>query len=135
MGCGPYGRGVGFARYKNLAGYCAVCVEVHVDPKTRGAHVTRAVVAADVGEVVNPDGLINQFEGGVIQSLSWTLKEAVRYDAKRIVSRDWSTYPILTFSEVPPIEVAFLDRPGEPFMGAGEAAQGPTAGRNSESSA
>jgi CO/xanthine dehydrogenase Mo-binding subunit len=121
------GRGIGFARYKNQAGYCAVCVEVHVDPKTHAVQVTRVVAAVDVGEVVNPDGVTNQFEGGVIQSLSWTLKEAVRYDAKRVLSRDWSTYPILTFSEVPPIEVAFVDRPGEPFMGAGEAAQGPTA--------
>jgi CO/xanthine dehydrogenase Mo-binding subunit len=111
------GRGLGFARYKNLASYCAVCLEVEV---------LRAVLVADAGEVVNPDGLANQLEGGLIQSLSWSLKEAVRYDAHRILSRDWSTYPILTFSEVPPVEVELIDRPGEPFLGAGEAAQGPT---------
>ncbi|NMO15350.1 xanthine dehydrogenase family protein molybdopterin-binding subunit [Pyxidicoccus fallax] len=121
------GRGIGFARYKNLASYCAVCVEVSVDPKTRAVRVLRAVLAADAGEVVNPDGLVNQLEGGLIQSLSWSLKEAVRYDARRVLSRDWSTYPILTFSEVPPVDVALIDRPGEPFLGAGEAAQGPTA--------
>lgn len=121
------GRGVGFARYKNVAGYCAVCLEVVVDPQSHVVKVARAVLAVDAGEVVNPDGLVNQLEGGLIQSLSWSLKEAVRYDAQRILSRDWSSYPILPFSEVPPVEVALIDRPGEPFLGAGEAAQGPTA--------
>ncbi|WP_224243246.1 xanthine dehydrogenase family protein molybdopterin-binding subunit [Hyalangium gracile] len=121
------GRGVGFARYKNVASYCAVCLEVLVDPQSHAIRVVRAVLAADAGEVVNPDGLVNQLEGGLIQSLSWSLKEAVQYDAHRILSRDWSTYPILTFSEVPSVEVELIDRPGEPFLGAGEAAQGPTA--------
>lgn len=121
------GRGLGFARYKNIATYCAVCLEVVVDPQTHVVRVVRAVLAADAGAVVNPDGLANQLEGGLIQSLSWSLKEAVRNDASRVLSRDWSTYPILTFSEVPPIDIALLDRPDEPFLGAGEAAQGPTA--------
>ncbi|WNG40635.1 xanthine dehydrogenase family protein molybdopterin-binding subunit [Archangium violaceum] len=122
-----HGRGLGFARYKNLASYCAVCLEVLVDPHSQAIQVVRAVLAADAGEVVNPDGLRNQLEGGLIQSLSWSLKEAVQYDSQRIRSRDWSTYPILGFSEVPPVDVELLDRPGEPFLGAGEAAQGPTA--------
>jgi nicotinate dehydrogenase subunit B len=122
-----HGRGIGFARYKNISGYCAICLEVSVDPKTHALRVLRAVLAADVGEVVNPDGLTNQLEGGLIQSLSWSLKEAVQYDERRILSRDWSSYPILTFSEVPPVEVVLIDRPEEPFLGAGEAAQGPTA--------
>lgn len=121
------GRGMGFARYKNLASYCAVCLEVSVDPRTHTIQVLRAVMAADAGEVVSPDGLTNQLEGGLIQSLSWSLKEAVQYDAHRILSRDWSTYPILSFSEVPPVQVELIDRPGEPFLGAGEASQGPTA--------
>ncbi|WP_434380130.1 molybdopterin cofactor-binding domain-containing protein [Melittangium boletus] len=122
-----HGRGLGFARYKNLASYCAVCLEVVVEPTTHALRVVRAVLAADAGEIVNPDGLAHQLEGGLIQSLSWGLKEAVQYDAQRILSRDWSTYPLLTFSEVPPVEVALIDRPGEPFLGAGEASQGPTA--------
>ena len=122
-----HGRGLAFARYKNLATYCAVCLEVAVDPHTQELRVVRAVLAADAGEIVNPDGLTNQLEGGLIQALSWSLKEAVQYDAQRILSRDWSTYPILTFSEVPPVEVTLIDRPGEPFLGAGEASQGPTA--------
>ncbi|WIG92811.1 molybdopterin cofactor-binding domain-containing protein [Myxococcus sp. SDU36] len=121
-----HGRGIGFARYKNLASYCAVCIEVRVDPGNHAIQVLRAVLAADAGEVVNPDGLTNQLEGGLIQSLSWSLKEAVRYDAQRVTSRDWGTYPILTFSEVPPVEVALIERPGEPLLGVGEASQGPT---------
>ncbi|AEI65105.1 xanthine dehydrogenase family protein molybdopterin-binding subunit [Corallococcus macrosporus] len=121
-----HGRGIGFARYKNLASYCAVCMEVRVAPETHAIQVLRAVLAADAGEIVNPDGLSNQLEGGLIQSLSWSLKEAVRHDARRVTSRDWRSYPILTFSEVPPIDVALIERPGEPLLGVGEAAQGPT---------
>ena len=121
------GRGVAFARYKNLATYLAVCLEVEVDPSTCEPRVRRAVIAADSGEIVNPDGLKNQLEGGLIQALSWSLKEAVAYDARRITSRDWASYPILRFSEVPQVEVTLIDRPGEPFLGAGEAAQGPAA--------
>ena len=121
------GRGLGFARYKNIASYCAVCMEVEVDATTHAIRVLRAVLVADAGEVVNPDGAANQLEGGLIQSLSWSLKEAVRHDARRITSRDWSTYPILTFSEVPPVEVELIERPGEPSLGVGEASQGPAA--------
>ncbi|MCY1034951.1 molybdopterin-dependent oxidoreductase [Corallococcus sp. BB11-1] len=120
-----HGRGLAFARYKNLAAYCAVCLEVFVDPATHAPRVVRAVLAADAGEVVNPDGLANQLEGGLLQSLSWSLKEAVHHDARRILSRDWEGYPILTFSEAPPVDVQLIDRPEEPFLGAGEASQGP----------
>ncbi|MDC0711340.1 molybdopterin-dependent oxidoreductase [Stigmatella sp. ncwal1] len=122
-----HGRGIGFARYKNLASYCAVCLEVFIEPDSQRVRVVRAVLAADAGEVVNPDGIRNQLEGGLIQSLSWSLKEAVQHDGRRILSRDWSSYPILTFSEVPPVELELIDHPGEPFLGAGEASQGPTA--------
>ena len=121
------GRGVAFARYKNLATYLALCLEVEVDPLTSQPRARRAVIAADAGEIVNPDGLRNQLEGGLIQSLSWSLKEAVRHDGRRIVSRDWASYPILRFSEIPEVEVVLIDRPGEPFLGAGEASQGPAA--------
>jgi nicotinate dehydrogenase subunit B len=121
------GRGIAYARYKTIATYCAVCLEVEVDRQSGAARVVRAVVAGDAGEAVSPDGLANQLEGGLIQSLSWTLKEEVRFDDRRILSRDWESYPILTFSEVPPVEVEIVDRPGQPFLGAGEASQGPTA--------
>jgi CO/xanthine dehydrogenase Mo-binding subunit len=87
-----------------------------------------AVAAVDAGQVVNPDGLVNQIEGGIIQSISWTLYERVTFDDTRITSIDWSTYPILRFNAVPEsVDVHLLDQPGQPFLGSGEAAQGPAA--------
>jgi CO/xanthine dehydrogenase Mo-binding subunit len=80
----------------------------------------------DVGETINPDGLANQMEGGAIQGVSWTLKEAVRFDRRQITSDNWEAYPILTFSEGPAVEVVICNHPDEPVMGAGEASQGPT---------
>jgi CO/xanthine dehydrogenase Mo-binding subunit len=90
-------------------------------------HLDKAVIAADAGQVVDPEGLRNQLEGGLIQSASWTLKEQVDFNGGGILSRDWETYPILTFPEVPTIETVLIDRPDQPFLGAGEATQGPTA--------
>ena len=120
----PYG--IGFAKYKNIAGYCAVALEVEVNRQNGRIRVLRAVASADCGHMVNPDGVSNQIEGGLIQSLSWTLKEEVQMDNTRVLSRDWNSYPILTFSEVPPVEVVLIDRPGQAFLGTGEASQGPT---------
>jgi CO/xanthine dehydrogenase Mo-binding subunit len=125
---GGEGRGTGFAfaRYKNLASYCAVAMEVRVDRDTGEIHVPRVVAAVDAGEAVNPDGIRNQIEGGIVQSLSWTTLEQVRFDRTHRASFDWSTYPILRFPAVPGrVEVQVIDRPGQPFLGAGEAAQGP----------
>jgi nicotinate dehydrogenase subunit B len=122
------GHGFAFARYKNLAGYCALAAEVEVDRDTGRARLVRAVAAVDSGQVVNPDGLTNQVEGAIIQSTSWTLYERVSFERTRITSIDWSTYPILRFSTVPDaIEVHIIDRPGQPFLGSGEIGQGPTA--------
>jgi nicotinate dehydrogenase subunit B len=121
------GRGLGFAKYKNLSAYLAVVMEVEVDRQSGEVRATRATAAIDAGQVVNPDGLINQTEGGIIQALSWTLKEQVLLAADHIASRDWSRYPIITFPEIPDIAVTVLDRPAEKSLGAGEAAQGPTA--------
>ena len=87
----------------------------------------KAVIAADAGQIVDPKGLRSQLEGGLIQSASWTLKEQVDYDAGGILSRDWESYPIMTFPEVPKIETVLIDRPDQPFLGSGEATQGPTA--------
>ena len=123
------GKGFGFARYKNSAAYCAVAVEVAVDPHKGLTRLVRAVAAIDSGQVVNPDGLRNQTEGGIIQSASWTLHEKVAFSRTQVRSFDWSTYPILRFDGVPEaIEVHIVDRPGEPYLGSGEAAAGPTAG-------
>jgi CO/xanthine dehydrogenase Mo-binding subunit len=95
-GDGTRGRGVAFAKYKNLATYVAVVAEVEIDRQTDRVRVPRAFAAADAGQIINPDGATNQVEGGMIQSTSWTLHEAVRFDRNGITSRDWSGYPILT---------------------------------------
>jgi len=121
-----HGRGFAFARYKNLAAYCAVAVEVAVERETGEVRVPRVVAAVDTGQVVNPDGVRNQIEGAVLQSMSWTLYESVGFDRSRITSVDWSTYPILRFDAVPDsVEVRIIDRPGAPFLGCGETGQGP----------
>jgi CO/xanthine dehydrogenase Mo-binding subunit len=126
-GDGRRGRGIGFAKYKTLATYVAVVAEVEIDRKSGQIRVPRAFAVADAGQIINPDGLKNQIEGGMIQSTSWTLHEAVRFDRDGITSRDWSGYPILTMPEVPGVEVALIDRPDEKSLGAGEASQGPMA--------
>jgi nicotinate dehydrogenase subunit B len=123
-GDGMRGRGVGFARYKNLGCYVAVIVEMEAENEVR---VKRAYAAVDAGQVINPDGLVNQIEGGIVQTISWTLKEQVNYDAQGVTTSTWDDYPILTFAEIPEIEVEVLNRPAEPALGAGEGCQGPTA--------
>lgn len=122
------GRGFGFARYKNLGAYAAVAVEVDFERESGRVRLMRAVAVVDAGQAVNPDGIRNQMEGGIIQSASWTLYEQATFDETRITSRDWSTYPIMRFASVPErLDVHIIDRPGAPFLGTGEAAQGPTA--------
>ena len=121
-GDGTRGRGIGFARYKNVSAWCAVVAEIDVGEKIR---VRKVFVAVDCGLVVNPDGVRNQIEGGVIQAISWTLKEAVTWDRERVTSRSWETYPILHFDEAPEVEVVLLDRPALPSLGVGECAAGP----------
>ncbi len=118
------GHGIGFARYKGTGAWCAVIAEIEVGREIR---VERLVIAVDVGLAVNPDGVANQIEGGAIQAASWTLKEQVRFDRTRITSSSWDDYPILRFSEVPAVEVELMAQPQSPSLGAGEAAQGPTA--------
>jgi nicotinate dehydrogenase subunit B len=116
------GHGLGFARYKNTGAYCAVVAEIE------GAEdivVKRLTIAIDVGEAINPDGVVNQIEGGAIQATSWVLKERVRFDKHRITSNTWTDYPILRFSEVPEVRVEIMQRPEMEPLGAGEAAHGP----------
>ncbi len=120
------GRGIAFAQYKNRQCYAAVVVDLHVDRERGAIQLERAIIAADAGQVVNPDGLSNQLEGGFVQSASWTLKEQVDFDENGILAADWDSYPILRFPDVPKIETVLIDRPELPFLGSGEAAQGPT---------
>ena len=118
------GRGIGFARYKNMAAYAAVVAAVEVDEAVR---VSEIWCACDAGLVINPDGAKNQLEGGVIQAISWALKEGVRLDTAGIASRDWEGYPVLRFTEVPEITVELIDAMADlPPLGVGEAAGGPT---------
>ncbi|WP_029582583.1 molybdopterin cofactor-binding domain-containing protein [Bradyrhizobium sp. URHD0069] len=116
------GYGVGFARYKNTGAYCAVIAEVE---GAEDISVKRLTLAVDVGEAINPDGVINQIEGGAIQATSWVLKERVRFDSQHITSNTWTAYPILRFSEVPDVEVELIRWPDSEPLGAGEAAHGP----------
>ena len=126
-GDGTRGCGFGFAKYKNLATYCAVAVEIALDRATGKVRVERVVAAAEAGEAVSPDGIRHQIEGGIVQAISWTLYETVGFDAQRRTGQDWRTHPILRFQDLPAsLDVAILDQPGTPFLGAGEASQGPT---------
>ncbi len=122
------GRGIAFAQYKNKAGYAAVVVELEVEEEIRLRHVW---CAADAGLVVNPDGTLNQIEGGIIQSASWVMKEQVRFDGEAqncgIASYDWETYPVLKFSEIPPIDIELINTKDETPLGVGELTAGPTA--------
>ncbi len=120
-GCG---HGLAWARYKNSGAWCAVLARVAVAEQVR---VLALDIAVDVGMVIDRDGVINQIEGGAIQATSWTLKESVAFDAHGVTSTGWESYPILRFSEVPQVTVHVIDRPQEPSVGAGEAAQGPVA--------
>ena len=114
------GRGVAFTRYENDQAIVASIAEVQVEKSTGAVQLKRIVVAQDCGLIINPDGVKNQIEGNVIQSLSRALKEEVRFDEREIMSVDWQTYPILTFSEVPEIEIVLVNRPDQPAVGVGE---------------
>jgi CO/xanthine dehydrogenase Mo-binding subunit len=121
---GSRGMGIGFARYSNEASYAAVVIEVDVGETIK---VVRAVAAVDCGRAINPDGVANQVEGGVVQAVSWVLKEQVRFDRTRITTRNWDDYTILRFAEAPAVETIIIDRPDQQSLGVGEAVAGPTA--------
>jgi nicotinate dehydrogenase subunit B len=120
-----HGRGVAFTRYKNRAAFVAVIVDLRVERSNGQIQLEQAVIAADSGQIVNPDSLSNQLEGSFLQAASWTLKERVRYDSEGIISTDWYSYPILRFTDMPEIEVVLINRPEQPFLGSGEACLGP----------
>lgn len=123
-GDGTHGYGVAFARYKNVGNYAAVIAEVFIEEVIK---VKKVFAAIDCGLVINPDGVLNQIEGGIVQATSWTLKEQLRFDDTRITSRNWEEYPILTFSEVPKTEIELIHRSEEPSLGVGEGVTGPVA--------
>ena len=121
------GSGIAFSRYKNSAAYCATGIEVEVDDQAQ-VKLLRAWITADSGEIVDPSGTIAQLEGGLIQAASWTLHEQVTYNSGGVTSRDWDTYPILRFDNIPEVETHLMKRPGYPFLGVGEAVAGPVGG-------
>ncbi|HWP26121.1 MAG TPA: molybdopterin cofactor-binding domain-containing protein [Xanthobacteraceae bacterium] len=116
------GRGMSYVKYENSRTYVATVCDVEVNRTTGEIRVPRFYVVHDCGQIINPDGLRNQIEGNVIQTLSRTLIEEVKFDRSRITSVDWETYPILTFPQVPDIFIDLVDRPNAPPWGAGEPA-------------
>lgn len=121
------GRGLAYVRYKQAENYVAMAMEVAVDPANGEVRVRRVTCAHDCGLVINSDGLRNQIEGSILQTLSRSLHEEVKFDRSRVTSVDWATYPLLRFPEAPAVEVALLDRPNLPPLGAGEASTAPVA--------
>jgi CO/xanthine dehydrogenase Mo-binding subunit len=117
------GWGTGFARYKNSAAYCAVIAKVEVEADVAVRHLW---IAVDGGQIINPEGIAHQVEGGAVQACSFALKEEVRFDRRHILSSSWEEYPILRFSEVPSVDVRLLAPPGAPPLGVGECSTGPT---------
>lgn len=114
------GRGISYVRYNNTITYVATVAEVEVDRISGEVKVVRLVIAHDCGQMINPDGVLNQIQGGAIQTVSRTLMEDVRWSGSQIESVDWATYPILRFGDVPKVEAVLIDRPGQPTWGAGE---------------
>lgn len=127
-GDGQHGRGFAYSRYESIQAYVAVVIDVHVERSTGVISVDKVTAAVDVGRVINPDGVKNQIEGGIVQALSWALKERVMFSRTEMVTRSWKDYPILTFAEIPSIDITLMERPDEPPLGAGECSLGPTAG-------
>jgi CO/xanthine dehydrogenase Mo-binding subunit len=121
-----HGRGFAFSQYKNRQCYIAVVVDLSADRSSGVVRLERVVIAADVGQIVNPAGLSNQLEGACLQSASWTLREEVTFDRHGVTSVDWQTYPILRLVDAPEIETVLLNRPGHAWLGVGEGAMGPT---------
>ncbi len=120
-----FGYGLAVARYKGSGAWCAAVAEIEAAERV---FCRRLWLATDVGEVINPDGTLNQIEGGAIQATSMCLMEALRHDARTITSDSWETYPVLRFSEVPRIQAAIIPRPEAPPLGAGECSMGPVIG-------
>jgi CO/xanthine dehydrogenase Mo-binding subunit len=119
------GRGLAYVHYKHNETYVAMGMEVAVERATGRVRVTRVVCAHDCGLIINPDCVRSQIEGNILQTLSRTLLEEVRFDRFRVTSVNWSTYPILAFPDVPAIDIDLIDRPDQPPLGVGEAASTP----------
>jgi len=116
------GRGVAYVKYELYRTYVGVVATVEVDRETGAIRVKHFAVVHDCGQIINPDGTKNQIEGNLLQTVSRTLKEQVRFDRSRVTSVDWVSYPILTFPEIPAVDIELIDRPALKPWGVGEAA-------------
>jgi CO/xanthine dehydrogenase Mo-binding subunit len=116
--------GIGLARYKNVSAYAAVVAAVEVDEAVR---VTEIWCAVDAGLVINPDGVVNQVEGNIVQAISWALIEEARFGEHGVASLDWQTYPVIRFRDIPEIHVELVDASAHDPLGVGECAGGPAA--------
>jgi nicotinate dehydrogenase subunit B len=114
------GRGVTYCKYELVRTYVAAVAEVEVKRSTGEVRVTKFFVAHDCGQIINPDGLKNQIDGNILQTVSRTLKEELKFNRSAVTSLDWESYPILTFPEIPEIAYDLIDRPDERPWGAGE---------------
>jgi nicotinate dehydrogenase subunit B len=119
-----HGYGLGYARYKNKAGYCALIAHVEVAERVKVHQIWGCV---DAGAIVHPDGLLNQIEGGILQAMSWSLHESVRWNDQGIASHGWENYPVLSFNDVPQLDIQLVDAAMHPSLGSGEVATGPCA--------
>ena len=120
-------RGIGFARYKNSAAFCAVGVEISISDDLE-IKLVNAWITVDAGEIAFEEGIKAQVEGGFIQAASWSLYEQVKFDTKEIISKDWDSYKIIDFKNIPKIKTNVIDKKGFPYLGVGEVVAGPTGG-------
>jgi CO/xanthine dehydrogenase Mo-binding subunit len=125
VGAKARGRGIAYIHYKHNEGYVAVAMQVEVERASGAIHVLQIACAHDCGLMINPDAVRNQVEGNLLQTLSRTLYERTTFDAQRVTSVDWASYPILRFGEVPELRIDLVQRLDEPPLGAGEAASTP----------
>jgi CO/xanthine dehydrogenase Mo-binding subunit len=116
------GRGVAYVKYELYRTYVGIVATVEVNRRTGAIGVKHFAVVQDCGQVINPDGTRNQVEGNLLQTTSRTLKEQVRFDRSRVTSLDWASYPILTFPEIPAVDIELIDRPTQKPWGVGETA-------------
>jgi len=121
------GRGIAYVHYKNGENYVAMGMDVAVNRATGGIRIVRVVCAHDCGLMINPDGTRAQIEGAILQTISRSLHEEVTFDRQRVTSTDWGSYRILTFPDVPTLDIVLIDRPREKPVGVGEASTAPVA--------
>ena len=114
------GRGFSYVKYELVRTYVAVVADVSVNRRTGAVKAERFYVAHDCGQIINPDGLRNQIDGNVIQTVSRTLVEDLAWDRAIVTGVDWRSYPILRFPDVPAVYTDLIDRPNEQPWGAGE---------------